>query len=261
MAYSPFDLTGKVALVTGGNGGIGLGMAEALAQAGSGVVIWGTNEAKNKAAEATLRAHGGKVLAQKIDVADEAQVVAGMKDAVAQMGRVDAVFANAGHRFGCSLVSRHYNRAVPPGACGQPRRRLLHVARSGATYARARRERRPRRVAGRCGEPGRHRRCCPKSALRGDQGCRGLDDPRHCGGVRPRRRSGECDPAGLDCDRHDGEARRGSPKFAENVISRVPARRWGEPADFGGLAVYLASDASAYHSGDTLIVDGGYAVF
>jgi NAD(P)-dependent dehydrogenase (short-subunit alcohol dehydrogenase family) len=52
-----------------------------------------------------------------------------------------------------------------------------------------------------------------------------------------------------------------APAFAEKVIPRVPARRWGEPKDFGGVAVYLASDASSYHSGDTLIVDGGYAVF
>ena len=45
------------------------------------------------------------------------------------------------------------------------------------------------------------------------------------------------------------------------MIPRVPARRWGEPADFGGVAVYLASDASAYHSGDSFVIDGGYAIF
>jgi len=49
--------------------------------------------------------------------------------------------------------------------------------------------------------------------------------------------------------------------FQTKVISRVPIRRWGEPEDFGGIAVYLASDASRYHSGDTLIVDGGYSKF
>jgi NAD(P)-dependent dehydrogenase (short-subunit alcohol dehydrogenase family) len=52
-----------------------------------------------------------------------------------------------------------------------------------------------------------------------------------------------------------------SPQFTDKVISRVPMRRWGQPADFGGIAVYLASDASAYHSGDTFLIDGGYAVF
>jgi NAD(P)-dependent dehydrogenase (short-subunit alcohol dehydrogenase family) len=52
-----------------------------------------------------------------------------------------------------------------------------------------------------------------------------------------------------------------NPAFAERVIPRVPARRWGEPEDFGGIAVYLASDASAYHSGDTFVIDGGYSIF
>jgi NAD(P)-dependent dehydrogenase (short-subunit alcohol dehydrogenase family) len=52
-----------------------------------------------------------------------------------------------------------------------------------------------------------------------------------------------------------------SAAFAEKVIPRIPARRWGEPKDFGGVAVYLASDASAYHSGDLFVIDGGYAIF
>jgi NAD(P)-dependent dehydrogenase (short-subunit alcohol dehydrogenase family) len=52
-----------------------------------------------------------------------------------------------------------------------------------------------------------------------------------------------------------------STQFTDKVISRVPSRRWGQPADFGGIAVYLASDASSYHSGDTLLIDGGYAIF
>src|SRR5262245_12739295 len=96
MAYKPFDLGGKVALVTGGNGGIGLGMAEALAQSGAAVVIWGTNETKNKAAETALRAHGGKVLVQKVDVSNEGQIADAMKAAVKHMGRIDTVVANAG---------------------------------------------------------------------------------------------------------------------------------------------------------------------
>ncbi|MFN7130369.1 MAG: SDR family NAD(P)-dependent oxidoreductase, partial [Brevundimonas sp.] len=70
MAYKPFDLTGKVALVTGGNGGIGLGMADAMAQAGADVVIWGSNPDKNARAEAQLKAHGTRVLAQVVNVAD-----------------------------------------------------------------------------------------------------------------------------------------------------------------------------------------------
>ena len=71
-----FDLSGKVALVTGGNGGIGLGMAEGMAQAGADVVIWGGNPQKNATAEAKLRSYGRRVLAQRCDVADETQVEA-----------------------------------------------------------------------------------------------------------------------------------------------------------------------------------------
>jgi NAD(P)-dependent dehydrogenase (short-subunit alcohol dehydrogenase family) len=52
-----------------------------------------------------------------------------------------------------------------------------------------------------------------------------------------------------------------TPKFQEKVLTRIPLRRWGQPEDFSGLAVYLASDASAYHTGDTLMIDGGYAAF
>jgi NAD(P)-dependent dehydrogenase (short-subunit alcohol dehydrogenase family) len=50
-------------------------------------------------------------------------------------------------------------------------------------------------------------------------------------------------------------------KFTDQVIKRVPFRRWGEPEDFGGIAVYLASDASSFHTGDSFLIDGGYAIF
>ncbi|HYD45399.1 MAG TPA: SDR family NAD(P)-dependent oxidoreductase, partial [Phenylobacterium sp.] len=106
MAYKPFDLTGKVALVTGGNGGIGLGMAEAMAQAGADIVIWGTNDKKNAAAEAKLKEVGVNVLALNVNVADEAAVVAAMAESVAKMGRVDNVVANAGIGGGAPSFSQ-----------------------------------------------------------------------------------------------------------------------------------------------------------
>src|SRR6202000_3427400 len=77
--HNLFDLTGKVALVTGGNGGIGIGMAEGLAQHGASVVIWGTNAAKNAQALERLKTWGGTVRAAKVDVSDEAAVTARLR--------------------------------------------------------------------------------------------------------------------------------------------------------------------------------------
>jgi NAD(P)-dependent dehydrogenase (short-subunit alcohol dehydrogenase family) len=86
--YKPFDLTGQVALVTGGNSGIGLGMAHALAQAGADVAIWGTNPGKNAAAKLDLAKSGRRVVALECDVSDEAVVERAFAETVRQLGRV-----------------------------------------------------------------------------------------------------------------------------------------------------------------------------
>src|SRR5437016_1161287 len=96
MTAPAFDLTGKVALVTGGNGGIGLGMAEGLAAAGADVAVWGGNPDKLAKAAAKLEAYGRRVLAQRCDIADEAAVEQRFAEVVKTLGRVDACFANAG---------------------------------------------------------------------------------------------------------------------------------------------------------------------
>jgi NAD(P)-dependent dehydrogenase (short-subunit alcohol dehydrogenase family) len=96
MSSNIFDLKGKVALITGGNSGIGLGFASGLAKAGADVVIWGRREANNRAAERALQLHGGRVASRVVDVAAETEVIEGMRAAVAEMGRLDCVVANAG---------------------------------------------------------------------------------------------------------------------------------------------------------------------
>ena len=96
MGYQPFDLTGKVALVTGGNGGIGLGMAMAVAEAGADVAIWGTNAAKHAAAQTELAKTGRKIVALQCDVGDEAAVDSAFARTLDALGRVDGCFANAG---------------------------------------------------------------------------------------------------------------------------------------------------------------------
>ena len=96
MAYKGFDLTGKVSLVTGGNGGIGFGMADAMAEAGADICIWGTRKEKNDAAVEKLKRHGRKVHAQIVDVGDEKQVIDAFAETVKVMGHVDNCVANAG---------------------------------------------------------------------------------------------------------------------------------------------------------------------
>src|SRR5215469_9831256 len=93
---SIFDLTGRVAVVTGGNSGIGLGIAQALASSGCNVSIWGRNAEKNRAAAATMAGAPGKVESRICDVADPASVADAMKATLDRFGRLDGCFANAG---------------------------------------------------------------------------------------------------------------------------------------------------------------------
>jgi NAD(P)-dependent dehydrogenase (short-subunit alcohol dehydrogenase family) len=91
-----FDLSGRVAVITGGNGGIGLGIAQALALSGCNVSIWGRNAEKNRSAAATMAAGPGKVETRVCDVSDPASVKDAMAATLDTFGRVDGCFAMPG---------------------------------------------------------------------------------------------------------------------------------------------------------------------
>lgn len=260
MTYRPFDLKGKVALVTGGNRGIGLGMAEALAQAGADVAIWGRDGQRNAEAQAKLNGYGVTAHSWQVDVADEDEVVAAMADTVARMGRVDSVFANAGVGYGApsfiDMSTETYRRTLAVNldgvfftlreACrhmaerataGDPGGSLIGVASLAAIEGAAKNE----------------AYAATKGAVISMIKSIAVEHARY--GVR----ANAILPGWIATDMTAGA--QAAPAFAEKVIPRIPARRWGEPADFGGIAVYLASDASRYHSGDLLVIDGGYAIF
>ena len=200
-AYSPFDLSGKVALVTGGNSGIGLGMAQAMAQAGADIAIWGTNVAKNAAAAETLKATGRKILTLQCDVGEEAAVDAAFARTLEEFGRIDGCFANAGvsgrggHTF-LEMTSAEWHRVTRinlDGAFYTFRAAARHMVERGGggvlvgTASLAAIEAAPR---------SEH-----YAATKG-----GIISMVRAMAVEFARYSGvSCDPAGLDRDEHDGE--------------------------------------------------------
>jgi len=256
MAYAPFDLTGKVALVSGGNSGIGLGMAEALAEAGADVAIWGTSAAKNADAVAALARTGVRVHAEACDIGDEAAVDRAFAGTIAALGRVDACFANAG-TYGrktkfTELDSAEWHRVTRVNLDGAfytlraAARHMVERGGGGSLVGTA-------SLAAIEGAARNTQYAATKGAMVAMIRALAVELARH--GIR----ANAVLPGWIETAMTARSV--ADERFAANVLPRIPARRWGTGADFGGLAVYLASDASAYHSGDCLVVDGGYSLF
>lgn len=252
-----FDLTGHVALVTGGNSGIGLGMAEALAGQGASVAIWGTNPSKNAAAADRLRALGNPVLDLLCDVGDHEAVIASMAATVDVLGRIDSCFVNAG-------VGGQAPSFV--GMTEEEWHRVMRVNLDGAFFTA---QEAVKQMVAQDPEGGSVVFTTSGSAKYGQQrgqhygGSKGaliammkgiaVEHARNgirCNAILPGWVESEMTAPALAWD-----------KFVANVLPRVPMRRWGKPEDFGGLAVYLASAASSYHTGDVITIDGGFHSF
>jgi NAD(P)-dependent dehydrogenase (short-subunit alcohol dehydrogenase family) len=249
------DLTGRVAVVTGGNGGIGLGMARALAEAGADIAIWARNETKNAAARAELEATGRRVVALACDVADEAQVVAATARTIDELGRIDALFANAGiggySRF-VDMSLDEWHRVMRVNLDGafltlrEAARHMVERGDGGALVAVS-------STSAIHGAPGMEHYAGSKAALIAIM--RGLAVELARFGVR-------CNtilPGWTETDMLQPLAV--SEKFVANTVGRTPVRRWGTPDDLGPAAVFLADPTATFHTGDTLVVDGGYTVY
>lgn len=257
--YSPFDLSGRGAVITGGNGGIGYGMAQALLSAGASVAIWGSNPDKTARARESLAANApdaSRVHAFVCDVGDEAQVESTFADSVAALGRVDACFANAGvSSKGTPMMEmtldefRRVQRINVEGVFLTFRAAARHMAAHGqggslvATASTAAIE-----GAARNSHYG-----ASKGAVTSYVRALAVELARH------RIRVNSILPGWIVTDMTERSV--GNPKFADAVMPRIPARRWGEKEDFGGIAVYLASDAAGYTTGEQFVIDGGYTKF
>ncbi|MEM9035076.1 MAG: SDR family oxidoreductase [Actinomycetota bacterium] len=250
------DLSGKVFVVTGGNGGIGLGMAEGIVLAGGAIAIWGRNEEKNGAALEQLRSLGGTAEAYVCDVADEAQTIETMDRSIADLGRLDGVFANAGrggtgtpfleltlddwravmevNLDGVFLTLREgARRLVEQGVGGS----LVAVSSTSAIHGAANNE-----AYG-----------TAKTALNGLVRALAVGLARHrirVNSLLPGWTITELASGGYEND-----------KFRDATVRRTPVRRWAEPVEFREVGAFLADPSQTFHTGQEVCVDGGYTVF
>jgi 2-deoxy-D-gluconate 3-dehydrogenase len=254
MTAKLFDLTGKVAIVTGGNGGIGLGMARGLAEAGAAIAIVARNEAKSNDAVAELRQHGVKAISVITDVTDTAAVAAMVERTVRELGRIDILVNNAGitvrkppHLLDIaewnSIIQTNLtsaflcSQAVYPAMKAAGGGKIINIGSMmsifGASFA-------PAYAASKGGIVQFTRSCA----------CAWAADNIQANAVLP---------GWIDTDLTKG-ARQQIDGLHDKVLARTPAARWGAIADFAGIAVFLSSAASDFVTGTAIPIDGGFSI-
>ena len=250
------DLTGHVSVVTGGNSGIGLGLAAGLVSAGASVCIWGTDRAKNAAA---LERLGGDdhAWALQCDVTDEGSVVSSMETVAARFGRLDSCFINAGvSARTVPLVETsldEFRRVLAinlDGAFVTMREAARHMVKAGNGGSLVLTS----SLAVRFGMARAYSYAASKAAMVALAKAAAVELAPH--GVRANALLPGWTETGLTADTLFVNDR-----FVENVMPRMPVRRWGVPADFAAIAVFLASPGSSFQTGDSLLLDGGYAAY
>ena len=249
-----FDLKGRVAVVTGGNGGIGLGMARGLADAGAALVVAARNREKSARAVAELKALGADAESVTVDVTEEASVEAMVKETMTRFGRLDILVNNAGtnirkppHELSLdewrqvldtNLTSAFMaSHAVHPVMKRQGGGKIINIGSMmslfGASFA-------PAYAASKGGIVQFTKACAAAWALDNIQVNAVL-------------------PGWIDTELTQ-RARREVEGLHDNVLRRTPAKRWGTGADMAGVAVFLASPASDFVTGSAIPVDGGYSI-
>jgi 2-dehydro-3-deoxy-D-gluconate 5-dehydrogenase len=251
MKAGLFDLSGKVAIVTGGNGGIGLGMARGLAEAGADIVIVGRNEAKSNAAVDDIKQRGAKAISV---VADKAAVDAMVELVTRELGRIDILVNNAGiniRKPPQALSLEEWDRVISTNLtsaflCSQAVYPVMKAAGGGkiinigsmmsifgASFA-------PAYAASKGGIVQFTRSCA----------CAWAADNIQANAVLP---------GWIDTDL-TRRARQEIDGLHDRVLARTPAARWGVSGDFAGIAVFLTSHASDFVTGTAIPVDGGFSV-
>jgi 2-dehydro-3-deoxy-D-gluconate 5-dehydrogenase len=254
MKTGRFDLNGKVAIVTGGNGGIGLGMARGLAEAGAAIAVVGRNEAKSVAAVTELEQVGAKAISVVADVTEKAAVADMVARVRREFGRIDILVNNAGinirkapHALDLaewdSVIKTNLtsaflcSQAVHPAMKAAGGGKIINIGSMmsifGASFA-------PAYAASKGGIVQFTRSCAVAWAADNIQANAVL-------------------PGWIDTDL-TRRAREQIDGLHDKVLARTPAARWGVTTDFAGIAVFLASPASDFVTGTAIPVDGGFSV-
>jgi len=250
---SAFDLTGRVAVVTGGNGGIGLGMALGLARAGASVVIAARDVRKSEAALAELHGTGSPSTALEVNVLELASIERMLARAAEQFGRIDVLITNAGTNIRKAPEAYSFEewsevldvnlrgtfacaQAVYPHLCRAGGGKIITIGSMtsifGASFA------------------------APYSASKG--GTVQLSKALASAWAKDNIQVNSVLPGWIDTDL-TRRARREVAGLEEKVRARTPVGRWGTPDDLAGIAVFLASRASDFITGTAIPVDGGYS--
>jgi len=249
-----FDLSGKVAVVTGGNGGIGLGMARGLAGAGAAVVIAARDKEKSRAAVRDLEARGASACAIESDITDEKSVAAMVDATLERCGRLDILVNNAGtnirrpaHELGTAdwhevvdtnLTSAFLcSKAVYPAMQRNGGGKIISIGSMMSIFAAS---------------------FAPAYAA-SKAGIVQFTKSIACAWARDNIQANAVLPGWIDTEL-TRRARAEVPGLNENVLRRTPAGRWGAIDDLAGIAVFLASPASDFITGAAIPVDGGYSV-
>jgi 2-deoxy-D-gluconate 3-dehydrogenase len=252
MSTTLFDLSGKVAVVTGGNGGIGLGIATGLAQAGAAVVIAARNAEKSELAVRSLEKAGLRAMALTVEVQDETSVRKMVRDASQAFGSIDILVNNAGisvanmpqnysldewqrvmnvNLNGAFLCSREVYPLMKVGGGGK----IINIGSMTAIF----------------GHPMVSSYAASKGAVVQ------LTKSLAVAWARENIQVNAIMPGWIETDL---TARiKKLPDYHAAISARIPQERWGHPTDLAGTAIFLASRASDYVTGITLPVDGGYA--
>ena len=254
MSPSPFDLSGRVAIVTGGNGGIGLGIAEGLGAASAKVVVAGRDAAKSAAAVETLQKAGATAVSVEVDVSDRDSCGAMAQHTLDRFGRIDILVSNAGvniRKAPQDYTPAEWQQVVDinlngPFFCAQAVYPAMQRQGGGKIIAIG-------SMASIFGLPF----ASPYASTKGGvvQMTRVLatawaKDNIQCNSILP---------GWIDTNLTQA-ARKQVDGLHERVEARTPAGRWGKPEDFAGIAVFLASKASDFVTGTAIPVDGGYSI-